>query len=799
MLNIDTPMSQINMKDPFMAKLALNQVRNLSEVDSSKAEQTAAQLFNDISIKYLLDNSDEVFLSSIFQELPEKIFSNNLNALILRWPEWTDAVAYWSAPVIARLNSEQANKLFSTYLELNSDPFEDSNKLFGLVESLKYLQEEDSKNISNKLIKSFLSLPEAGKAFFGISIFELAWKYNYPEFNDMLRKFIMTTSIMPEVQFMQDLTALSHLFVGSGADYNFIIDHCDDFSKQKYASISLFFKESSPLQGIDSAIESIKKGDYKNIEQLFQENRDAISDSKLRDLLESLLSDKNITKSLDKKKQTFFYSLILGCLITSLRTDKIVLENLPLERIVEIISADIGEIQSFDDFVTFLKGKNRDDVVRLLREALNRNLKNFGGSHIINAMGELGYDEFLPPITSALFEDNDYIFLAAEKALLGFGEMSIDCIKGAFKSIKKEARASALPVIKKIGGSKAAQFLDDFFEDLWRQDKEKLLGAIESVPDERFIKRLEPYTDKGQYMIDYTYIVLNKLFKRETPEIEALTKKLFKQAEEEQKDREADEQGQMQDNRVKSYLNLTLKCKSCADQCAYKVKEIIVSHIKNSKPFILDEIQCVNCNKMSEFELTPQSYGTLTEEITRFQMLSAEKDSMEAVKKSPIKFMSINVKGTEMGLEEGMQAILDAIAKDPSNPENYISLAYLYHNIKRYSKAEKYYKKAVEFDPSYVEPYYFLAIIADKREDHGEAFEWVKKGSNYIETAKFRQDFEMEKTEFGKIYTDLYNNLIRKTRMQVPLLHPGVFSGKAGRNDPCPCGSGKKYKKCCMK
>ena len=24
------------------------------------------------------------------------------------------------------------------------------------------------------------------------------------------------------------------------------------------------------------------------------------------------------------------------------------------------------------------------------------------------------------------------------------------------------------------------------------------------------------------------------------------------------------------------------------------------------------------------------------------------------------------------------------------------------------------------------------------------------------------------------------------------------MSGKIGRNDPCPCGSGKKYKKCCM-
>jgi len=26
---------------------------------------------------------------------------------------------------------------------------------------------------------------------------------------------------------------------------------------------------------------------------------------------------------------------------------------------------------------------------------------------------------------------------------------------------------------------------------------------------------------------------------------------------------------------------------------------------------------------------------------------------------------------------------------------------------------------------------------------------------------------------------------------------PKLSAKKAGRNDPCPCGSGKKYKKCC--
>jgi uncharacterized protein YecA (UPF0149 family) len=30
-----------------------------------------------------------------------------------------------------------------------------------------------------------------------------------------------------------------------------------------------------------------------------------------------------------------------------------------------------------------------------------------------------------------------------------------------------------------------------------------------------------------------------------------------------------------------------------------------------------------------------------------------------------------------------------------------------------------------------------------------------------------------------------------------PAPAPAAVSTKAGRNDPCPCGSGKKYKKCC--
>jgi uncharacterized protein YecA (UPF0149 family) len=30
-------------------------------------------------------------------------------------------------------------------------------------------------------------------------------------------------------------------------------------------------------------------------------------------------------------------------------------------------------------------------------------------------------------------------------------------------------------------------------------------------------------------------------------------------------------------------------------------------------------------------------------------------------------------------------------------------------------------------------------------------------------------------------------------------LEPIIAGPKIGRNEPCPCGSGKKYKKCCLK
>jgi uncharacterized protein YecA (UPF0149 family) len=55
---------------------------------------------------------------------------------------------------------------------------------------------------------------------------------------------------------------------------------------------------------------------------------------------------------------------------------------------------------------------------------------------------------------------------------------------------------------------------------------------------------------------------------------------------------------------------------------------------------------------------------------------------------------------------------------------------------------------------------------------------------------QFSQD-RMENDPFHQAFSEFTNDLMKMTDDKSP-------KAKIGRNDPCPCGSGKKYKKCCL-
>ncbi len=51
--------------------------------------------------------------------------------------------------------------------------------------------------------------------------------------------------------------------------------------------------------------------------------------------------------------------------------------------------------------------------------------------------------------------------------------------------------------------------------------------------------------------------------------------------------------------------------------------------------------------------------------------------------------------------------------------------------------------------------------------------------------------------QFAHFYNEMLRRLGRTDRASLHASFLGT-SKKVGRNDPCPCGSGKKYEKCCL-
>ena len=73
-----------------------------------------------------------------------------------------------------------------------------------------------------------------------------------------------------------------------------------------------------------------------------------------------------------------------------------------------------------------------------------------------------------------------------------------------------------------------------------------------------------------------------------------------------------------------------------------------------------------------------------------------------------------------------------------------------------------------------------------------------KPGTAFVDFTAYFQDGETEqalheKAEFAQIAGNwIYSRAVRSGPAPVKLSTP-----KVGRNDPCPCGSGKKFKHCC--
>lgn len=124
-----------------------------------------------------------------------------------------------------------------------------------------------------------------------------------------------------------------------------------------------------------------------------------------------------------------------------------------------------------------------------------------------------------------------------------------------------------------------------------------------------------------------------------------------------------------------------------------------------------------------------------------------------------------------------------------------------YENLQHLEKPSKYGFVSAEDVPVDIAVPWALVLPGDIREDRSLC-SWLLSMIPYLartEAEMFYLPRDLLDCMDWSWHPDLSLHLLKQDRQTNPERKPVVFTEKVGRNEPCPCGSGKKFKKCCLK
>ena len=211
---------------------------------------------------------------------------------------------------------------------------------------------------------------------------------------------------------------------------------------------------------------------------------------------------------------------------------------------------------------------------------------------------------------------------------------------------------------------------------------------------------------------------------------------------------------------------------------------------------VADEFPCVSCGEYVEFEFTPKANMGLMVRLMGSQAVASAEDEDEPAQ-SRVGIMNMPLEGRTVPVALALRRLRERLAAHPGDLSARALLGMTLAAINRSQAAIEHLRAVLDAQPKALDVALFLARELDANGETLEAFDRlrhaVKAPGDWVRLSRTVASTQ----EFVRFYNALRQEL---RRIDLPALHPAALEppAKVGRNDPCPCGSGKKYKKCCM-
>jgi tetratricopeptide (TPR) repeat protein len=410
----------------------------------------------------------------------------------------------------------------------------------------------------------------------------------------------------------------------------------------------------------------------------------------------------------------------------------------------------------------------------------------------------------IPLLVGALGADEDpELPAAAEEALVNVGEPAMDAVLQVLASAEDPGvLEGCLDVCVRLPSRRVVAAIGRRFEDLFILVPEALLHAVDRIGAREFVEPLRAEVREGEPQAEDTFLFLCDLHGVADPRLSAIRQRQQREAS------RAAESAQGLSLVPEEYISLALQCNGCRRTYTYPVQAVYVDpdppKDDRIEPFIKDRIRCKGCGREDDYAVTPAAQLAI---MARLLMLTArmEKEGPEAATEGPLYLTRLGLTdGRRMNPREARHHYEARLATHPDDPALHIGYGNILRFLEETERAEAAYRRALVLEPQAIEAHASLGQLAEARGDLAAAEREYRQGLALGRNARYYQVKDrraftrsLEEALEGVQGARLPDPVPAQARLET-LLAQDRGEPKVGRNAPCPCGSGRKYKKCCL-
>lgn len=787
---------------------------------TEEMEKIARDFFDSEMIQTILERRDDLYAGLLCKILPNALFQDHISLIKRKILErgWESSTSI--VQLFCELAPEEYVDLFHQLIESEESLWKIP---FSFLSTLEKLPPDQAASLISLMIRK--SNVDIVREPMEAEVQQIAygWKFKIPErkgtFTDLMERAQDDVDL-----FYSNLDTFFSILYGEENALSFFGFQREesDFSKELVTFIDLLLTPEAPKKALGELLDSYGNESFLSI---VNDLIDTISDLTSKELLQEAVAYVESFSAENDYAVDCYFELLMAVatiVIQHYLTTTINLEKVTLEDLFELLCRGWNPMpfqqQIFDKIATFPK----DEVCEQLKDK-QESLYSGSTLTIIAMMDHIGWPEFTMPLVEFLREEEgDYAKDAAMEGLVKIGSPIIPIIRKHWYDLEESQKDYSFSAISKVGGKDAVDFFLLFHDD---EDSyiQYLAPDMLNCPDSRLLDLLEEkiveYEDDPN--LDEAYYSMSVLLNRPSKIADAIRLKEI----------ERQKQVQKSPGRIASLLNpeppvtrlnLELKCQNCEHVSKYRVPSLIVSYNNpNHSPILGKDIPCDSCGELNEFDLTKSAYDTVQKEKDRVKDMNDE----EIFEKSPLQFLRYEKIKKLDSLSDPIAIIRKRVRQEPKRAVYWLQYGSFCSGFGQILKAISCFEKCLSLDSNAVEATFGLARAEQERYNYEEALEllygqwenWENWNAYFLkgddELSRFFEDYisvydeiydaigDYDKPTISNPIKELEQEAMRRRYQQSGYSHhsePIRKTPKAGRNDPCPCGSGKKFKKCCM-